>query len=58
MPKTTCNARFSSNVPTNMTAVNNPHIARYAAIAVSFEAAPQPTFVRIIIVTSESQNSP
>ena len=36
-PKTTCKARLIENVPINITAVNTPHMARYAPIAVSFE---------------------
>src|SRR2546429_72918 len=41
-PKTTCPATCKRSVPTNITAVNKPHIARYAAIAVSLDAAPPP----------------
>ena len=55
---TTCKARLSRNVPMNITAVNNPHMARYAAIAVSLEAAAHPNFATTISVTSESQNRP
>jgi hypothetical protein len=41
-----------------ITAVNKPHMARYAAIAVSLDAAPQPSFVSTISVTSDNQNRP
>ncbi len=51
-------ARFRRSVPMNMTPVNNPHIARYAAIAVSSDFAPHPSLVKTIIVTNESQNKP
>jgi len=56
-PKTTCKARLIENVPINITAVNNPHIARYAAMEVSFEAGLHPIFGRTISTTSESDTS-
>ena len=57
-PNTTCPATCSRIVPTNMTAVNKPHMKRYAAMAVSLVGVPHPNFARIMSVTSDSQNKP
>ena len=57
-PKTIWPAMCKRNVPMNITAVNTPHMARYAAMAVSLEGGAQPNFARMISVTRENQKNP
>ena len=47
-PKTIWPAMCKRNVPMNITAVNTPHMARYAAMAVSLEGGAQPNFARML----------
>ena len=58
VPNTTCKARLRCRVPMNMTAVNKPHRARYAAMDVSFEAVAHPILGRTRIATRVSQKKP
>ena len=57
-PKMTCNATFNRDVPMNITAVNNPHMNRYAAIAVALVGVAHPNFGKTISATTENQNKP
>ena len=58
--KTVCNTLLSFNVPMNMNNVNNPHINKYQATAVSLDlkAAPKEVLGISHKATKDSQNEP